>query len=158
MISSTAEQWCSIKTISDNSSTRTTAKQKEPIGKILEAVQGNVTLLARASIRPTKISASFEQRITSLGFDSPHPRLSFHPIVPCGADIFTAVKQGDIDWMLELLNTGKASLRDCDSEGRSLLNVCTNLHEDIAFLAEIYVVCNIRTKFSCLSLSHRSRC
>ena len=113
-----------IKTSSHNNSMRTTAKEKEPIGSILEAVEGNISLLARGGIRPTKISASFEQRITSLGFDSPHPRLSFHPIVPHSADIFTAVEEGDIDWMLELLNTGRASLRDCDPEGRSLLNVC----------------------------------
>ena len=145
----------SIKTSSHNSSMRTIAKEKEPIGSILEAVQGNFSLLARDSIRPTKISASFEQRITSLGFDCPHPRLSFHPIVPGDAEIFTAVKEGDMDWMLELLNTGKASLRDCDPEGRSLLHVCIQLHEDISFLAEICIVCNMETKLSCLSFSRR---
>lgn len=118
----------SIKTSSHDSSMRTTAKGKEPIGNILEAVQGNFSLLARDSIKPTKISASFEQRITSLGFDCPHPRLSFHPIVPENADIFTAVKEGDMNWMLALLDTGKASLRDCDPEGRSLLNVCIQIH------------------------------
>ena len=112
----------SIKTTTYTSSVSTTTV---PIRSALEVVQGNFSLLATNSIRPTKISASFQQRITSLGFDCPHPRLSFHPIVPLGADIFQAVERGNMGWINELLNTGKASLRDCDPEGRSLLNVCT---------------------------------
>ena len=108
------------------------------------------------SERPTIISASFEQRITSLGFSCPYSRLFFHPVVPINADIFTAVLQGDMNWMLELLSTGMASLRDCDLDGKTLLNVCIQTHQNIAFPTNIYIVCNTCRKFSFVSLSHRS--
>ena len=121
----------SIKSGTSASSIRTTADVTRPIKSAFEFVQGNFSLLARDSIRPTKISASFEQRITSLGFNCPYPRLAFHPIVPENADIFTAIQEGDMDWMLALLDTGKASLRDCDPVGRSLLHVCIHLHGDV---------------------------
>ncbi|KAL9024191.1 MAG: hypothetical protein Q9196_006697 [Gyalolechia fulgens] len=87
-----------------------------------DSYQGNISILPTHSTSATRISVSFTQRLTYSGFSSPHPRLSFHPIIPDNADIFTAVKNGNVDWMLELLGTGKASLHDCDCEGRSLLN------------------------------------
>ncbi|KAL9003611.1 MAG: hypothetical protein Q9188_003532 [Gyalolechia gomerana] len=60
-------------------------------------------------------------RAIEIGFSSPHPKLSFHPIIPFDAQIFSAVQLGDVDGMLELFESGKASLNDCDWEGRSLL-------------------------------------
>ncbi|KAL8667126.1 MAG: hypothetical protein Q9168_007345 [Polycauliona sp. 1 TL-2023] len=84
--------------------------------------QAHISLLPRQNTRVTKISAFFTQQITDSGFSSPFPGVVFHPIIPDNAEIFKAVMKGDVDWMLELFDAGKASLHDCDSEGRSLLN------------------------------------
>ena len=86
-------------------------------------LRGSISILPRKSTKRAKISAYFLQRLTGSGFHSLNPMLSFHPIVPDNAEIFDAVKTGKVNMMLELFNAGKASLRDCDSEGRSLLNV-----------------------------------
>ena len=113
----------SIKTGTYSKSMLASSTQPESAQNVLSVLQGNISILPRHCIKPKKISASFIQRITSSGFNSLHPKLSFRPIVPYDAHILEAVKTGDTDWMLELLHTGKASLHDCDSEGRSLLNV-----------------------------------
>ena len=86
-------------------------------------LRGSISILPRQSTKQAKISAYFLQRLTGSGFHSLNPMLSFHPIVPDNAEIFDAVKTGDVDMILKLFNADKASLRDCDSEGRSLLNV-----------------------------------
>lgn len=86
-------------------------------------LRGSISILPRKSTNRAKISAYFLQRFTGSGFNSLDPILWFHPVVPDNAEIFDAVENGNLDKMLELLNAGKASLRDCDSEGRSLLNV-----------------------------------
>lgn len=92
--------------------------------------RGSINILPRTGIGKAKISACFVQQFTSLGFHSLNPIISFHPVIPDEADIFRAVEAGDVDWMLELINTSKASLRDCDSHGRSLLNVCDSFDND----------------------------
>ncbi|KAL8994321.1 MAG: hypothetical protein Q9169_005669 [Polycauliona sp. 2 TL-2023] len=86
--------------------------------------EARISILPRKSTQATKISAFFTQRLTQSGFSSAHPGLSFHPMIHDDADIFGAVKAGHVDRMLELFETGKASLHDCDRKGRSLLNVC----------------------------------
>ena len=86
-------------------------------------LRGSISILPRKSTKRAKISVHFLQRFIGSGFNSLDPILWFHPVVPDNAEIFGAVENGNLDKMLELLNAGKASLRDCDSEGRSLLNV-----------------------------------
>ena len=92
-----------------------------------DTLRGSISILPRKSNKRAKISAYFLQRLTKSGFDSLNPMLSFHSIVPDNAEIFVAVKTGNEDMMLELFNAGKASLRDCDSEGRSLLHVSCSI-------------------------------
>lgn len=86
-------------------------------------LRGSISIVPRKSTKRAKISAYFLQRLTGSGFNSLNPMLLFHPIVPDNAEILDAVKTGNVNMMLELFNAGKASLQDCDSEGRSLLNV-----------------------------------
>ena len=103
-------------------------RQAEPkrlhMEDVLSTLRGSISILPNTNSRQVKISVSFLQRLTSSGFSCVNPGLLFHPVVPRNAEIFKAVATGDVDRMLELLNSGKASLRDCDSKGRSLLNVC----------------------------------
>lgn len=90
----------------------------------LSTLRGSISILPNTDPRQFKISVSFLQRLTSSGFSCVNPGLLFHPVVPEDAEIFKAVTAGDVDRMLELFNTGNASLRDCDVAGRSLLHVC----------------------------------
>lgn len=98
--------------------------------------RGNISIIPSTDLKRFKISATFLQRPTSSGFNSLNPMLSFHPIVPGDAEIFEAVKTGNTDWMVELMTAGKASLQDCDADGRSLLNVYLPIGND--FKAAVY--------------------
>ena len=110
---------------------------------VLSTMRGSISILPNTGAKRSKISVSFLQRLTSSGFGCVNPGLLFHPVVPKDAEIFKAVGTGDVDWMLELFNSGKASLRDCDSEGRSLLNVCHRSDKiNGLYFTDVAVVCN----------------
>ena len=51
------------------------------------------------------------------------PMLTFRAIVPDDSELFRVVEGGSVRKLKKLLNNGMASLGDCDSMGRSLLNV-----------------------------------
>ena len=51
------------------------------------------------------------------------PVLTFRAIVPDDSEVFRVVEGGSVRKLKNLLNNGMASLGDCDSMGRSLLNV-----------------------------------
>ena len=51
------------------------------------------------------------------------PILTFRAIVPDDSEVFRVVEGGSVRKLKKLLDSGKASLGDCDSMGRSLLNV-----------------------------------
>ena len=53
------------------------------------------------------------------------PTLTFRAIVPDGSEVFRVVEGGSVRKLKKLLDKGTASLGDCDSMGRSLLNVST---------------------------------
>lgn len=112
----------SVKRGSYSPSTRMSDNEMGSVLSALDYLHGNISLLPTHSTKPIKISASFIQQLTCSGFNSPHPRISYHPIVPKDAKIIQAVRSGDVGWMVELFNSGEASLHDCDVEGRSLLN------------------------------------
>lgn len=52
-----------------------------------------------------------------------HPIVSAYNQVDSGARVFELVKNDDLDTLVRLIATGQASVRDCDEEGRSLLQV-----------------------------------
>ena len=70
-----------------------------------------------------KVTAYFCQRFDLNGFFSLNSAISVHKIVPEDSEVFISVGKGDLKGLLQLLNEGKASLRDCDPYGRSLLSV-----------------------------------
>ena len=51
------------------------------------------------------------------------PMLTFRAIIPDDSEVFRIVEGGSVSKLKKLLDSGKASLGDCDSMGRSLLNV-----------------------------------
>jgi len=51
------------------------------------------------------------------------PTLTFRAIVPDDSEVFRVVEGGSVGKLKRLLSSGAASLEDCDSMGRSLLNV-----------------------------------
>ncbi len=59
------------------------------------------------------------------------PTLTFRVMVPDDSEVFRVVKGGSVKKLKKLLQSGVASLGDCDSEGRSLLNV--GLRQDIKY-------------------------
>ena len=149
----------SIRTDTHSVSERQAEPKRLHIEDALRTMRGSISILPNTNLRRFKISLSFLQRLTSSGFSCVNPGLFFHPIVPMDAEIFEAVETGDVDWMLELLNAGKASLQDCDSEGRSLLNVCHRPDETNDFyFTDITVVCNSAPSAYFMPLPRPSRC
>ena len=59
------------------------------------------------------------------------PTLTFRAMVPDDSEVFRVVEAGSVKKLKRLLSNRAASLRDCDSMGRSLLNV--SLHEDTIY-------------------------
>ena len=56
------------------------------------------------------------------------PTLTFRAIVPDDSEVFHVVLSGSVHKLKRLLSSGGASLGDCDSMGRSLLNVSLCRH------------------------------
>ena len=51
------------------------------------------------------------------------PTLTFRAMIPSDSEVFRVVEGGSTKRLQKLLSSGAASLGDCDSMGRSLLNV-----------------------------------
>lgn len=103
----------------------------KPDQEVEDIFEGIVSFIPKKTDWRTKISTSFFQRLTKDGFFSLSPRLSFCAIIPDSSEIFVLVKDGDLKGIINHLQQGKASLSDCDSEGRTLLNVRKSCHEFI---------------------------
>jgi hypothetical protein len=84
-----------------------------------------IEFLPKKAIMRAKILARFEQNMDFFGFNVMNPTIMLHNIVPDDSEIFSAIKSGDLHQLVALLKDGKASLRDCDADGRSLLSVST---------------------------------
>lgn len=57
------------------------------------------------------------------------PSLSFRALISDDSEVFKIVTKGSVKQIVSLLRRGAASLRDCDTTGRSLLNVSDCSHE-----------------------------
>lgn len=51
------------------------------------------------------------------------PTLTFRAMIPDDSEVFRVVERGSVKNLKKLLSSGAASLGDCDTRGRSLLNV-----------------------------------
>jgi hypothetical protein len=51
------------------------------------------------------------------------PTISFTAIIPDDSEIFALARGGDLQGIIKHVQQGHASLTDCDTKGRTLLNV-----------------------------------
>lgn len=63
------------------------------------------------------------QSMSSHGYTSIHPTLSFANVIPLDSRVFDVIKAGDVEMLQSMMIHRQASIRDCDPEGRSLLTV-----------------------------------
>ena len=85
---------------------------------------------AKLLITPVSASSSNFQIVIDVASKTYHdrtmiltPMLKFRAIIPDDSEVFRVVEGGSVRKLKTLLNNGTASLGDCDSMGRSLLNV-----------------------------------
>lgn len=88
--------------------------------------EGTISLIPERGISRIKLSTAFLQKWTKHGYFSPQPTLSFCAIIPDDSRIFTLTSEGDLEGMINHIQQGHASLTDCDSKGRTLLNASQN--------------------------------
>jgi hypothetical protein len=73
------------------------------------------------------INLTFNPRPTAGEFLPSIPHLTINPVLPKSSSIFSLVKEGRMSEFRLMLEEGKASLRDHDEDGWSLLHVSTIL-------------------------------
>lgn len=93
-----------------------------------EAFEGIVTFLPTTSTSRTMITASFVQNVAKGRHYALPPTISFHAMIPDDSEVFRVCEKGELRELISLLNDGSASLTDCDTKGRSLLNVGISYH------------------------------
>ncbi|KAI9694232.1 MAG: hypothetical protein M1820_009090 [Bogoriella megaspora] len=84
--------------------------------------------IANISFKPTNFSSSLnlslhQAQILCGSTFSPAPTFSLNNTLPSNSPIFALAKEGSLQALKSLLATGKASLRDYDTDGWSLLHV-----------------------------------
>jgi len=95
----------------------------------LEDFTATISFMPRNTRQKFMISASIQQGEFSTGSISVMPNLSANPILPVDSLIFTVVKQGRMEEFMQLLQEGRASVRDRDEHGTPLLHV-SETHAD----------------------------
>lgn len=69
------------------------------------------------------VAVHFRQTKTHTGVSFINPVILAYRVVPKDAEVFKVVESDDLMGLRELLADGKATLRDCDHEGTTLLHV-----------------------------------
>jgi hypothetical protein len=92
-----------------------------------EVFAGKVTVMPVNAIpsggRGIRILASLQQKVARGGAFSLKPTLTFSAVIPNNSEIFQMAASGDLTGLIKLFAEGKASLTDCNVEGRTLLTV-----------------------------------
>lgn len=90
----------------------------------------NEAFTAKLLLTPTSASVSSFQVIIDIASRAYQnrtvcftPTLTFRAMIPSQSEVFHVVEGGSVKKLKKLLSSGVASLGDCDSMGRSLLNV-----------------------------------
>jgi hypothetical protein len=90
---------------------------------IVEETRTQISFVPKLSQRQHGFQAVLRQYHDNRGTYNVIPRLSINNIIPADSLVFTLVKRGRMAEFQELLMSGKASLRDHDEYGTSLLFV-----------------------------------
>lgn len=106
--------------------------EDDPENAVLESFSATVDYLPNGAFPKSKISVSFEQFISFRSATSLNPVLSFCAMISDDAEIFQLIYEDDVHGVQRMIEQGRASLRDCDSVGRSLLYVrCVSAKTDV---------------------------
>lgn len=107
--------------------------RNQPDSETDEAIQEE-EFSARVVFTPASTTSStfqlilnLSQRLTNGNNILSTPVLSFRSIVPKSSAVFRIVQHGSVYELQKAISEGSASLIDCDSKGRPLLNVRTNV-------------------------------
>lgn len=99
----------------------------------------NEAFAARLLITPVSAPSSNFQIVIDLALKTHQdraiyftPTLTFRAMVPDDSEVFRVVEGGSVKKLKKLISSGRASLGDCDSMGRSLLNVSQSKDEEHA--------------------------
>jgi len=83
----------------------------------------SVTLVPRRSLFRRMFNVTSHQSRGYSGVLSAIPHLSVSNILPASSPVFSIIRNGRLEELQMMLNTGKASLRDHDEYGASFLHV-----------------------------------
>jgi hypothetical protein len=91
---------------------------KENNTEITLLIRGRASsgMLLKAGVREV-FSPQWRGRFTLV------PSISLYRSIPSHSEVFRCIRTGSLDQLIQLLNKGKASLRDRDEAGASLLHV-----------------------------------
>lgn len=104
--------------------TRTRLESDAATNKKILEFAANLTFMSTRPELRMKLCALFYQRMLSEGgYLVVPPMLSVHFMIPDNSEIFRLIRNDNLKGIVGLLEQGRASLRDCDTKGRSLLSV-----------------------------------
>ena len=90
----------------------------------LHVLRGDIMLPLKSScatyVTISYIEQLYQDRATKIG-----PSILLSPVLPKDAEVFCAVRNGNLDALKRLLVDRKATLSTRDQDGRCLLNVCS---------------------------------
>jgi cell division septum initiation protein DivIVA len=101
---------------------RSSSNVQSPEGCV-ETLDGTLSLLMPHQPHCIKLNVWFSQKRRGRQFDILPSTISFQSVRPDQSIVFKIAASGCVEKLVELFEAGMASLSDCDSEGRSLLNV-----------------------------------
>lgn len=93
-----------------------------PEERLIDYIAG-LSFLPRRGTRSKMFTLSVQRRAHSGGVASSIPHLSVNFVLPTRSPVFRIVRDGTMEEFLQMLQNGKASVRDHDQYGASLLDV-----------------------------------
>lgn len=120
---------CGVISVARTKRRRVLRSDDEPTGRHYDEFTAVVSFLPKKRKSSKTFTFSVHQRAFTNGVFSSIPGLCINNILPADSRIFTVVKQGNMVELQQMLRGGKASMRDYDEDGASLLFV-RSLHID----------------------------
>ena len=114
------------------------AEEDEGPNNTAEVFVASITFIPKDARFGYKISSSFLQTLTADEALSRIPTLSFCRMIANDSQVFSLVREGELDGLLTLLEGRQATLTDCDEEGRSLLSASLLDFQPIILLKCLY--------------------
>jgi len=98
-------------------------KRRSSCSRRLLEFKARITYIPGSTAQSQALSAEFYQIATLDGLLSLPPTISLSAVIRPDAEIFQLIDHGDVYGVQQLLRSGRASVRDCDSFGRTVLHI-----------------------------------